>query len=155
MARVALVDYGLCNLDSIRRALEICGAAPYVCKHGEEIRGAEMIVLPGVGAFGAAMKNLSASGAAASLKEEAKRGVPLLGICLGMQLLASASEEGEHSVGLDLIPGDVTLLDGARTGERVPHMGWNSVGAVVDEEPLLRGLPQNPTFYFVHSYHFH
>lgn len=154
MPRVALVDYELCNLDSIRRALEICGAAPYVCKDGAALRGADMIVLPGVGAFGSAMKNLNATGLASSLKEEAARGVPLLGICLGMQLLASTSEEGGRSQGLGLIGGDVVLLDGMRTGERVPHMGWNSVDVRADDEPLFRGLPPAPNFYFVHSYHF-
>ena len=94
MPRVALVDYELCNLDSIRRALEICGAAPYVCKNGDALRDADMIVLPGVGAFGTAMKNLTASGLASSLKEQAARGVPLLGICLGMQLIAHAAGAG-------------------------------------------------------------
>ena len=154
MPRVALVDYGLCNLDSIRRALEICGGTPIVCKDGADISGADMIVLPGVGAFGAAMANLTSSGAAAALHEAATHGVPLLGICLGMQLLASASDEGGRNAGLGLIPGEVTLLDAAGTNERVPHMGWNSVVSLESDEPLLRNLPPNPNFYFVHSYHF-
>ncbi len=154
MPRVALVDYELCNLDSIRRALEICGAIPYVCKNGDALRDADMIVLPGVGAFGTAMKNLTASGLASSLKEQAARGVPLLGICLGMQLLAATSEEGGQNDGLALIGGDVVVLDGALTGERVPHMGWNSIDVQADDEPLFRSLPPSPNFYFVHSYHF-
>jgi glutamine amidotransferase len=112
-----------------------------------------MIILPGVGAFAEAMANLRTGGLDAALREQTAKGVPTLGICLGMQLLASSSTEGGWTAGLGLIPGEVLLLDGQRFGHRVPHIGWNDVARDRDE-PLLHGMPPETNFYFVHSYHF-
>ena len=146
MRRIAVVDYGLCNLDSIRRAIEICGGKPAVCRDGKGLRQADMIVLPGVGAFDVAMKALDASDMSVVLKEQAGRGVPLLGICLGMQLLGSTSQEGQNANGLDLISGDVVLLERSGNEERVPHMGWNTVQAP-ENSRMFAGIADEH-FYF-------
>jgi glutamine amidotransferase len=150
--RVAIVDHGLSNLNSIARAIEECGGTPVVTGDPRELRQANRIVLPGVGAFPTAITRLRASGLFDALLEEAgRRPVPLLGICLGMQLLAERSSEGGDNPGLGLIPGVVTKLT-PTNGERVPHMGWNEVQPVVDH-PLLRGIQGGTDFYFVHSYY--
>ncbi len=153
MPRVAIIDYGLCNLDSIRRAVEMCGGDPVVTDAPEVLASANLLILPGVGAFGVAMENLRARGMDHAIREQVGAGVPLLGICLGMQLLASRSTEGGSNAGLDLIPGDVALLKEHATGERVPHIGWNSVVSERRDEPLLAGIASGTDFYFVHSYH--
>ncbi len=154
MSKVAVVDYGMGNLHSVRHAIEMSGGDAVLASEPEALRDAERIVLPGVGAFGECVKNLRASGLLESLEEEVlEKGKPLLGICLGMQVLASAGEEmGEHE-GLGWIPGRVVRLRGEAKGLRVPHVGWNEVKVVVDH-PVLRGIGKDKTFYFVHSYAF-
>jgi imidazole glycerol-phosphate synthase subunit HisH len=153
MTAVAIIDYGLCNLDSIVRAVEECGGAPIVACDPGPVATADQLILPGVGAFPMAIKNLRARGLADAILERVEDGVtPLLGICLGMQLLASRSSEFSGAEGLDLIPGDVKALSPATPDERVPHMGWNEVDRRNDC-PLLDGVPPEKDFYFVHSYH--
>jgi glutamine amidotransferase len=149
--RVAIIDHGLSNLSSIGRAIEECGGIPMVTDNPADLRKANRIVLPGVGAFPAAMANLRAKGLFDALLEEvAHRPVPLLGICLGMQLLAESSTEGGENTGLGLIPGTVMKLSSA-SDERIPHMGWNEVRPTVDS-PLFKGIAITTDFYFVHSY---
>ncbi len=153
MRVVAIIDYGLCNLDSIVRAVEECGGAPIVTCEPEQVATADQLILPGVGAFPMAIKNLQDRGLAEAILDRVGDGVtPLLGICLGMQLLATRSSEFGGADGLGLIPGEVKLLKPAALNERVPHMGWNEVARRNDCQ-LLQGVPPEKDFYFVHSYH--
>jgi glutamine amidotransferase len=148
---VAIIDYKLCNLDSIARAVERCGGASLKTTSPEALRDADKLILPGVGAFGAAMDNLSALRLVEPIREEVAKGKPLLGICLGMQLLAERSEESPGAVGLGLIPGEVVRLR-PQVGERIPHMGWNVVEPA-RSDPMFAGVAPSTDFYFVHSYH--
>jgi glutamine amidotransferase len=152
---VAVVDYGMGNLHSVRHALGMVGADVVLAHDPKDLEGASRIVLPGVGAFGECVKNLRASGMLESLENEVrKKGKPMLGICLGMQVLATSGEEmGEHE-GLGWIPGRVKRLDVEGKGLRVPHVGWNEVKLVHGGHPILKGIKKESTFYFVHSYAF-
>lgn len=154
MTPVAIVDYGLCNLDSIRRATEECGGQVSVTDRPDDLDNAERIILPGVGSFAKAMDNLRARGLAAALTEAVKaRRVPLLGICLGMHLLGEEGTEGGACPGLGLLRGKITRLkasDGAGT-ERVPHIGWNDVHPA-GASSLFDGVAPGTDFYFVHGY---
>jgi glutamine amidotransferase len=148
---VAIVDYGMGNLHSVSKAVERLGYASLVTADAGKILAADSVILPGVGAFGDAMEHLRASGMDVVVKAVAEAGQPLLGICLGMQLLFSSSEEhGEHK-GLDLLPGSVVRF-APRDGYKVPHMGWNKLGFLQPASPLLTGLEEGHV-YFVHSYH--
>lgn len=150
---VAIVDYGLCNLDSIRRALEECGANAFITDDPKAVATANRCVLPGVGAFAKAMENLRSTGLDDAVREhalEAQR--PFLGVCLGMHLMGGTGEEGRIETGLNLIPSRIVRLQPSESLERVPHIGWNVVDPVLDC-PLLDGIPANTDFYFVHSYH--
>jgi glutamine amidotransferase len=152
----AVVDYGMGNLHSVRHALVMAGADDVVVTHDPaELAGASRIVLPGVGAFGECVKNLRASGLLETLENEVrKKGKPMLGICLGMQVLASSGEEmGEHE-GLGWIPGRVKHLDVGDTGLRVPHVGWNEIVVADEVHPIFTRVRRGATFYFVHSYAF-
>jgi glutamine amidotransferase len=147
--RIAVVDYGMGNRRSVQKALEHVGARAEITSEASSIAAAEGIVVPGVGAFPRAMANLSKLGLTSVLRELAEAGRPLLGICLGMQLLFERSEEFDPTSGLGLIPGVVTPL---RTGRlRTPHIGWNEV-RFERASPLLAGLPEaGCPFYHVHS----
>ena len=137
--RIAVIDYGMGNRRSVEKALEQAGARASITRDHDELRAADGLVLPGVGAFPLAMHNLRELGLAELIRERAGHGTPLLGICLGMQLLFDGSEELEPTAGLGLLAGDVTRL---RTGGlRVPHIGWNEVDF---ERPsrLTDGLPE-------------
>ncbi len=150
---VAVVDYGMGNIDSVCRAIRECRHAPVVTNRPEDFRDADAIILPGVGAFGDGMANLRRNGLDAVLAEEVAAGCPVLGICLGMQLLADAGMENGETPGLGWVPGRVVRFRAAAPGERIPHVGWNEVfqkGAC----PLFAGIPSGKDFYFVHSYHF-
>ena len=152
---VVIVDYGMSNLNSIQRALEECGAQnPIAIDNPRELRTADRIVLPGVGAFGDGIENLRGQGWIEVIREEVlENKIPLLGICLGMQLLASKGfESGQHD-GLDLIPGNVKKLEPVEENEKIPHVGWNEVHYNRDNH-LFNGIPDGRDFYFVHSYHF-
>lgn len=154
MGGVAIIDYGLCNLDSVRRACEELGATPHVVPDGDRLGHPDRIVLPGVGAFPDAMANLVERGLDAALKDQVvNNGIPLLGICLGMQLLASSSTEGGTTGGLGWIPGEVRRLVPTVGDPRVPHVGWNTVHPV-GPSPLFAGVEGETDFYFVHSFHF-
>lgn len=147
MARVAVLDYGMGNLRSVARAVDRAGAEPVVTSDRGEVEHADALVVPGVGAFGACMANLRAAGLDRVIVGFAETGRPLLGVCLGMQVLFDHSEEGDAG-GLALLSGEVRRLP---DGVKVPHMGWNEV-RWRSQHPLVRGLPDGTRFYFVHSY---
>jgi imidazole glycerol-phosphate synthase subunit HisH len=146
---VALVDYGMGNRRSVEKALEHVGAAVARTADREEIARADAIVVPGVGAFPEAMRRLRALGLDTLIRERAGAGVPVLGICLGMQLLFESSTEHEGAEGLGLLRGDVTRLEAP--GLKIPHIGWNTV---TFERPaaLTAGLGDAAAFYHVHTY---
>jgi len=149
MKKIVIIDYGLGNLRSVVRGLEKAGAQTTITSDPEEIAAADGLVLPGVGAFHEGMDQLG------PLKDwviEASREVPLLGICLGMQMLLETSEEHGIHKGLGLIPGSVRRFPRG-TGEKVPHMGWNSLHVDKADNPLFAGFSQDEYVYFVHSYY--
>jgi imidazole glycerol-phosphate synthase subunit HisH len=153
MRKVAIVDYGMSNLDSVARAVEECGGSPSVVSAPAGLVDADQIILPGVGAFPLGIRNLRQRSLSDAMGERViGRGVPLLGICLGMQLLARRGLEGAPTDGLGWIEGDVRRLTPESPDERVPHIGWNEV-VPTRETQLLRGVPAGADFYFVHSYH--
>lgn len=149
MTTIAIVDYGLGNLRSVIRGLEKAGATAVITAQREEIAAADGIVLPGVGAFHEGMEQL---GPVAGAITEASGEVPLLGICLGMQMLMEESEEHGLHKGLGLIPGRVLKFPRVK-GMKVPHMGWNSVFLEQPDSPLFEGLATEEYVYFVHSYY--
>jgi glutamine amidotransferase len=144
--QISVVNYGVGNLRSVKRGLERAGAQVLLTRTAKDLARSDAIVLPGVGAFDAAMENLAPL--SASMRQAAENGKPVLGICLGLQLLFTRSEEGGLSNGLDLISGNVVKLRG---NVKVPHMGWNTVKTVRDS-PLLNGVQNGSYFYFAHSY---
>jgi len=148
---VAIVDYGMGNLHSVSKAVERLGYECLVTGEAEQILAADSVVLPGVGAFGDAMEHLRESGLDLVVKEIAAGDQPLLGICLGMQLLFSSSEEHGSHMGLDILSGSVVRF-APRDGYKVPHMGWNKLSFRQPESPLFEGLEEGHV-YFVHSYH--
>lgn len=150
---IAIVDYGMGNLHSVRHALEHVGAEVLVTSRAEDLERAERIVLPGVGAFGECMRNLHATGLVETLEEQVRaEGKPFLGICLGMQALAEEGLELGHHKGLGWLRGVVEPLPVAGTGLKLPHVGWNEVRPSSTGAPLFRGLRKDASFYFVHSY---
>lgn len=153
MTRTAVIDNGLCNLDSIVRAIEECGGDPFVTTDPSALDQASKIVLPGVGAFEDAMNNLHRSGLTEALSQfVVEQGVPFLGICLGMHLMAQGGEEGGGVEGLGWIDAHVVKMKPRSPEERVPHVGWNEVTAT-EGLPLFEGIRSGADFYFVHSYH--
>ena len=151
---IAIVDYGVGNLFSLRSSFESIGAQIVVTSDPDVLRAADRIVLPGVGAFGDAAKKLRDSGLADVVVAEAKAGKPLLGICLGMQLLFDKSlEYGEHE-GLGLIPGEVRPIAEVIPAElKIPHIGWNALHFNGKENPLFRYIKEGDFVYFVHSFY--
>ncbi len=152
---IAIVDYGAGNLRSVRNAFAYLGAQTVTVSSPEGLDGADQIVLPGVGAFGAGIAALRAAGFEGPIKELVGRGVPLLGICLGMQYLFESSDEMGTHRGLGLLPGRVTRFpadDERMAGLKVPHMGWNRL-SIRHDSPLVAGLPDGGYAYFVHSYY--
>lgn len=151
---VAIVSYGMGNLGSVRRAIEDLGARPFIAEHPAALFEANRIILPGVGAFGEAMARLRDGGwTDALLAQVRERKKPLLGICLGMQLLAEWGDEGGTTAGLALVPGRVRRLDLLGCTLRIPHVGWNDVVSSA-ADPLFRHIARGDDFYFVHSYAF-
>ena len=147
---ITLVDIGIGNIRSVQKALEQVGARVALSADAAELRQATRIVLPGVGAFGAGMDRLRKKGLVGPLREAAAAGIPLLGICLGMQLLFEESEEMGHHQGLCLLPGRVVRFMGDDL--KVPHIGWNRL-QYDEENALLRGVARGAYAYFVHSYY--
>ena len=143
---IAIVDYGMGNRRSVEKALEHVGAEPRLTADHATIKAADGIVVPGVGAFPEAMRRFRAAGLDELIRERAEAGVPVLGLCLGMQLLFEASDEHEGATGLGLLPGQVTALE----APRVPHIGWNLV-TFERPSPLTEGLGEAAAFYHVHS----
>lgn len=149
---LAVIDYGAGNLRSVLHALNHLGADTMrIVQTPEELHGADKIILPGVGAFGAGMQQLDAKNLITPIQEMVRRGVPYLGICLGMQFLFERSDEMGDFAGLGLLPGDVTRFP-AFPDLKVPHMGWNQLN-VKSESAISRGIETGQYAYFVHSYY--
>ena len=148
---IALIDYDAGNMRSVEKALTYLGERPVITRKREEILKADRIILPGVGSFGDAMENLERFSLSEVLKEAAKRQIPLLGICLGMQVLFEASEESPGVKGLGILDGQIVRIP-KKEGLKIPHMGWNSLSCAPDGT-LFEGLPDHPYVYFVHSYY--
>ncbi len=151
MTRLAIVDYGMGNRRSVEKAFEHVGAGGVRTSDPGVIAAAERLVLPGVGAFPEAMRRLRALGLADLLRSRAAAGVPLLGICLGMQLLFESSTEHEGAEGLGLLPGTVTRLDPG-PGGKLPHIGWNRVTVERSSDALGLRAGQSVAYYHVHSF---
>lgn len=154
---IAIVDYGMGNLRSVEKAFERLGFDVKVTDNPNEVRNADKLVLPGVGAFKDAMDGLRQRGFIEPIIKWIRSGKPFLGICLGLQLLFSKGyEDGEHE-GLDIIPGKVIRFqfseDGTPGKLKVPHMGWNQISFRKENIPILNNVPCNAYMYFVHSYY--
>ena len=148
--RLAVLDYGMGNRRSVEKALAHVGAAVQVTRDPDRLSGVDGVVIPGVGAFPAAMGNLTELGLVQPIRAAAREGRPVLGICLGMQLLFARSHELGGAEGLGLIAGEVTRIDAGAL--RIPHIGWNEV-AFTRPSPLTAALPERgAAFYHVHSY---
>ncbi len=150
---VAIVDYGMGNTGSVTRALQECGADVSITCDPDELIEASHVILPGVGAFPDGMRHLKQKSTDEALKQAVKKGIPVMGICLGMQLLSDVSEEIEETPGLGLIPGKVIKINAGDGALRVPHVGWNEVHFQTDTA-LFSEIPDALDFYFVHSYHY-
>lgn len=147
---IAIIDYGAGNLKSIQKALEFVGEETVIL---EEAKNADLdkyagLVLPGVGAFPGAMKRLKENNFVDFIEKFVATGRPFLGVCLGMQLLFEWGFEDQKTAGLSLLKGNVIKME---TDYKIPHMGWNQL-EIIKNDPLFKGLPENPHFYFVHSY---
>lgn len=145
---MVILDYGLGNLRSVQKGLEHIGASSIISGDPEEVLGADGVILPGVGAFADAMKYLAPI--EGIIKEYVLSGKPMLGICLGQQVLMSSSEEGKLTDGLNIISGKVLRFP--KSELKVPHIGWNNIG-IKQDHPLFEGVSQNSFVYFVHSYY--
>ena len=146
---VAIIDYGMGNIHSVRKAIESCGEEVAIADNAQGLESATKIILPGVGAFDDAMDELNKRKLTRAILSAVKAGKPLLGICLGMQLLFTASEEGKQK-GLGLFKGKVRLLKG--TGIKIPHIGWNQI-TIRNTCSLLEGVADGAYVYFCHSYY--
>jgi len=149
---VIIIDNGMGNTGSIKCSLERVGACVELSDDAEELLQAERLVLPGVGSFRDGMTHLRDRGLVDVIHQAVDGGTPLLGVCLGMQLLANYGQEGGGEEGLGLIPGRVVRME-PTGGERIPHIGWNEVNPRQNSS-LIAGIPAGTDFYFVHSYHF-
>jgi glutamine amidotransferase len=149
MVTLGLVDYGMGNRRSMEKSLERAGATVVLTGDHDALRATDGLVVPGVGAFGRAMEALDATGLTELVRERAEAGVPVLGACLGMQLLFERSSEFGETEGLGLLPGEIVPLD--PRGLKLPHIGWNNV-RWSRPSPLSEGLPDPAPFYHVHSF---
>lgn len=157
--KVGVIDYGVGNLGSMLRALEELRVSPVLVKRAIDLHFTDCLILPGVGNFAECVRMLDAGGWSSALRDAVlglKR--PLLGVCVGMQLLADSSSEGAREgqpvPGLGLIPGEVHHLQSFGCTQRVPHVGWNSIARSRSDDPLFDGISDGTDFYFVHSYAF-
>ncbi len=149
---IAIVDYGMGNIRSVEKALHKIGAEAFVTADPSKVRNAAGIVLPGVGAFRDCMANLDSLRMLDTIVSEVRKGKPYLGICLGLQILFSRSEEFGDCRGLDIFPGKVVRFRPEDPLLKIPHMGWNTV-AYQKRPPICADVPDNSYFYFVHSYY--
>ncbi len=147
---IVMVDYGRGNLKSVKNAFDRLGVSVEISQDAAAIKAADSIIVPGVGAFADAMGSLQATGLAEAIKEVAAEGKPVLGICLGMQLLYERGFEHEECTGLGLIEGEIHKLE---VSEKVPHMGWNELVFQKPEDPALKLIKPGDYVYFVHSYY--
>ena len=150
---ITIINYGAGNLFSVEKAFAALGAEVRVSSKQEDILSSDKIVLPGVGAFGDCMRQLNASGLIPAVKENVAKGIPLLGICVGLQILFEGSEESAGVEGLNLLRGRVRKISAQH--EKIPHMGWNALDLAENhrEKGLFKGIPQSSYVYFVHSYY--
>lgn len=148
---IAIIDYDAGNLRSVEKALLSIGEDAIVTRDRDEILSADKVILPGVGAFGDAMKKLGEYGLVDTIHEAVDSGKPFLGICLGLQLLFRRSDESDGVEGLSILSGEILRIPDA-SGIKIPHIGWNSL-KVKDDARLFNGLGENPYVYFVHSYY--
>ena len=153
MKRVAIIDYGSGNLFSVVQALNKIGVEAILAKRRDQIDNSNALILPGVGAFHSALKRLNKNDLAAGIIDNAKGGKPLLGICLGMQLLFDSSKEFGYHNGLGLLRGEVTRFKNLEEGTRVPQTQWNRVLVNGLRTTLFQGIDNDPFMYFVHSYY--
>jgi glutamine amidotransferase len=149
--KIVIIDYGMGNLRNVQRGFERIGFEAKVTRNKREIQGASAIILPGVGAFKDCMTNLEKYGLVEPILRSVEKGKPYLGICLGLQILFSESEEFGSHQGLNLIKGRVVKFK-ADPEHKVPHMGWNTI-EIEKEVPVLQGIVSGDFFYFVHSYY--
>lgn len=149
--KIGIIDYKMGNIASLRNSLEKIGSHGDLVTTAEEIIGCDKLILPGVGAFNDAAEHLKEAGLDEAVKEYAKSGRYLFGVCLGMQLLFEKSEESRGAKGLELIPGEVVRFDKS-LNLKIPHMGWNRMD-VQKEDAIFQGLEKSFYLYFVHSYH--
>ena len=150
---IAIIDYGMGNLRSVQKGFERMGREAVVTREPHTILDASKVVLPGVGAFPDCMRNLEEYGLIDAVQKSIASGKPFLGICLGLQLLFTESEEFGLSKGLDIIKGKVVRFKGPEFKDlKIPHMGWNAV-SIKRRPPALADIPDNSHFYFVHSFH--
>ncbi|UTJ07122.1 imidazole glycerol phosphate synthase subunit HisH [Arcobacter roscoffensis] len=149
---IGIIDYNMGNLASVYNACHLIDAKASIVKDPNELKNFDRVILPGVGAFADAMEHLNETGMKEAIYEFSKTGKPMIGICLGMQLLFESSQEFGHTEGLGLIDGEVVKFDKSKMHEdiKIPHMGWNTI--INKEHSLFEGL-ENPYLYFVHSYH--
>jgi len=146
---IAVVDYGAGNLRSVTNAIAKLGYGMKVTSHPEDVQNAQMVILPGVGAAGDTMRSLEELGMVEPIRQFIAEGRPFLGICIGLQILFTGTEEGGWYECLGVLPGRVRRLPG---GLKIPHMGWNQVRQKVSH-PVFDGIPDEANFYFVHSYY--
>lgn len=149
---IGIVDVGIGNIGSLKQALYGLGFDVELLRQASQVGACSHVLLPGVGAFSAAMEKLNGAALVPSLKSHVATGKPLMGICLGMQLLADIGEEGGENSGLGFVPGRVVAID-AKQGYRLPHVGWNEARQVA-KHPVLKSIRNDVDFYFVHSYRF-
>ena len=148
---IAIIDYDAGNIRSVEKALILLGEQPVITRDRQEIRQADKVILPGVGAFGDAMNNLKKYELDKMLRETAEDGKPLLGICLGLQLLFERSDESKGVEGLGLLKGEILRIP-EKEGLKIPHMGWNSL-SLCNDGRLFKGMKNDEYVYFVHSYY--
>lgn len=149
---IAIIDYGMGNIHSVQKALQFYGAKTLVTNKPEDINTSEKVVLPGVGAFDDAMQELTRQNLIPAILGHIKSKKPFMGICLGMQLLFESSEEAKETRGLGILNGAVMRFD-AKSGIKVPHMGWNQIKKASDNCPLLKDIIDGSFVYFCHSYY--
>ena len=148
---IAIIDYDAGNIRSVEKALIALGEQPVVTRDKNTILAADKLILPGVGAFGDAMERLHQYGLVNVIREAVKNGTPLLGICLGLQLLFEHSDESDGVKGLGILKGQILKIPDS-PGLKIPHMGWNSLH-IQNSGRLFKGIPENTYVYFVHSYY--